>query len=277
MVRQLLSISLALLCLPLIGCSEEEKAADPPVLSQKGESCRVRSDCQSGLACVSQVCITGEFSISETANECAIIECSQASDCCPTLSSQCQYYQQDCQQGSQSACEYFDQMCKCNPQDWSCEQGACRAHMTCSQTKPCPGNWQCHWDSSTCFECMEDSNCFEGKVCWANQCVNKCNLDSDCPGFHRCQDSICVESGCQSDRECAAATKNALAVCVDQKCLEPCQTNLECGDPEHGFTFKACINGQCTYVGCETDKECQLYLGQTGDGQHTQIVCRPMQ
>ncbi|HEU4411480.1 MAG TPA: hypothetical protein VFS43_39915 [Polyangiaceae bacterium] len=43
--------------------------------------------------------------------------------------------------------------------------------------------------------------------------------------------------------------------------------------------YDACVEGRCTYVGCETDKECQLYLaGNLPDppfsGQRD-IVCVP--
>ena len=62
---------------------------------------------------------------------------------------------------------------------------------------------------------------------------------------------------------------------VPGTCVVPCQSDLECGNPEE-YTFYSCIQNQCIYVGCQTDKECQLYLGggaQPG-GKHQQIVCR---
>jgi hypothetical protein len=34
-----------------------------------------------------------------------------------------------------------------------------------------------------------------------------------------------------------------------------------------------CLKNECTYVGCQSDKECQIYLGTTGNGK-LQVVCR---
>jgi hypothetical protein len=113
-------------------------------------------------------------------------------------------------------------------------------------------------------------------VCAHNQCVPPCTTDSECPSFNRCSEGKCVDAGCSSDRECVAATKNVEAVCKDKKCVVPCQTDLECGNPQE-YRFYSCIRNQCIYVGCESDKECQLYLGQSfnpGTGQKHEIVCR---
>jgi len=83
-----------------------------------------------------------------------------------------------------------------------------------------------------------------------------------------------VESGCQTDRECIAATRNVEATCgKDGKCVVACQTDLECGNPKD-YSFYSCISGQCTYVGCASDKECELYMGSSGTGSQGRVVCR---
>jgi hypothetical protein len=256
----------------LTGCSEDEPA--PSKLSRKGESCRVRADCNEGLSCVQSVCITSEFSISPTAKECAIIECVAPEDCCPPMGPDCEAYLTECEAGEDYACGYYDQYCKCDASSYACEDNTCKANLNCQEGMYCPGYYVCDTAINKCVECISDGDCDSGtEVCRNGVCANKCNLDSDCPYFNRCNNGECVDSGCLTDRECKAAAGNALAVCVEGDCRVPCQTNLECGSPENNFNFQSCVDGQCVYVGCESDKECQLYLNQMGDGD-TQVVCR---
>ncbi|MBI5534400.1 MAG: hypothetical protein HY898_16875 [Deltaproteobacteria bacterium] len=260
----------------ILACSSDKGADAPaPLLSRKGESCEVRNDCDPGLACVNQICITSEFNVAPNANGCDIIECTQPQDCCPEMSSSCQQYEQSCKNGDNYACQQFDQYCKCDAGSWNCDNGKCMPNLSCAQNKPCPGYLFCDVGQGKCVECLGQSDCDTSKTCVANRCVNKCNLDSDCPLFNRCENQQCVDSGCKTDRECMAATKNASAFCVAGTCHQPCQSNIECGNPEKAFNFQACILGQCTYLGCESDKECELFLGEQGDGKHKQVVCRP--
>jgi hypothetical protein len=118
------------------GCSKDEESRR---VSQKGEARQVTNDCAGGLACVpvpggsgGGICVTGEFRISETARECAIVECQTANDCCNLSQSQ----QQQCPQllalctdaglGS-AACQRYDQYCKCNTDRVACESSPARA------------------------------------------------------------------------------------------------------------------------------------------------------
>jgi hypothetical protein len=104
--------------------------------------------------------------------------------------------------------------------------------------------------------------------------------DGDCPAFNRCNNGGCVESGCQTDRECVAYTRHVDATCGgDGKCIVPCQTDLECGNPAD-YSFYSCISGSCTYTGCSTDKDCELswYYTHGFDagvpGSHSHFSCR---
>jgi hypothetical protein len=103
--------------------------------------------------------------------------------------------------------------------------------------------------------------------------------DSDCPLFDRCTNGKCVDSGCQTNRECVAATHNVESTCgTDGKCIIPCATDLECGSPT-SYQFFSCINRQCTFVGCQSDKDCELYLGLDGgtSANKNHPVCRDKQ
>jgi hypothetical protein len=55
-------------------------------------------------------------------------------------------------------------------------------------------------------------------------------------------------------------------------CLVPCQSDLEC-DSATQFKFKACIQGYCKDVGCETDEECRIFL-KAQPGAMQDAVCQ---
>ena len=117
-----------------------------------------------------------------------------------------------------------------------------------------------------------------GLECLSGTCQAPCQTDGDCAGFNRCLAGKCIESGCQTDRECVAATRNVEATCgTDGKCIVPCQTDLECGNPK-SYSFFSCIQNQCLYTGCQSDKDCRLLLTGASDAgtlpakQH--VVCR---
>lgn len=257
-----------------VGCAKSDSTTRH---SARGEECSTTSDCNDGLSCVPRagagggVCVQGDFKVSPTAKECAVIQCSQATDCCPTPPASCASEQQSCNQGVTSACDYVNRYCKCDGSKWSCDNGSCKSQ--CSTTADCAVG-TCM--GGQCVQCTDDAQCTNGNVCNNNLCTPPCKSDTDCSSFNRCTDGKCVASGCETDRECIAATKNVTAVCKSNACLVPCQTDLECGNPQD-YHFYSCIKNQCIYVGCQTDKECQLYLGTTGTTQHGQIVCRDKQ
>src|SRR5205807_8596159 len=68
------------------GC---KSSSDDSRKSQKGEVCETTNDCASSLSCVPRagtaaggICVEGEFKVSPTAKECAVIQCQQSTDCC---------------------------------------------------------------------------------------------------------------------------------------------------------------------------------------------------
>jgi Cys-rich repeat protein len=259
------------------GCKSSDSTARQ---SSRGEECQTTADCAGNLACVPRpnnagggICVDGQFNVAPTNKECVVIECTQASDCvqpgaCPTS---CPTYQMECSQGIQSACTTYQQLCGgCSASHWACDNGTCKTQ--CTTAADCGiGNAQC--TNGQCVQCTDDSQCTNGNVCNNNICTPPCMSDTDCSSFNRCTNGKCTKAGCASDRECIAATKNVTAVCKSNTCVVPCQTDLECGNPE-SYNFYSCIKNQCIYVGCQTDKECQLYLGQQGGTHHGQIVCQ---
>lgn len=258
--------------------------------SRKGEACQTTNDCAAGLSCVPVastggggapgigVCVTGEFKVTQTAKECAIIQCQQAADCCPTPPSTCPQLAAQCGDAGPSnfACQQYNALCKCDALRYDCVDERCRTR--CNLDSDCGGTLKC--SGGRCVQCVDDSTCLTGETCINGACTPPCQGDGDCPAFNRCQAGKCVPGGCTTDRECIAATRNVESTCgTDGNCIIPCQTDLECGDPKN-YRFYSCINRQCIYVGCSSDKDCLLYAYGTVDASvpnpngKTHIVCR---
>jgi hypothetical protein len=77
-----------------------------------------------------------------------------------------------------------------------------------------------------------------------------------------------------TDRECVLATKNVEATCKSGKCSVPCQSDIECGSPTN-YRFFSCIDHECVYTGCDSDKDCEVALtGGSDASTGGRVVCR---
>lgn len=264
------------------GCSDDDLA--PSRVSRRGEACQVTSDCADGLSCLpipggaGGLCVTGVFRIEPTGKECAIVECAVDSDCCATSPTDCAQLLALCRADaglpSADACDSYERLCTCDRGLRACSFGKC--------ISKCSDDFECTSSASgrrcaggTCVGCAFEEDCPPGQPCLNGKCTPPCAADGDCTGFDRCVEGKCLPSGCLTDRECVASTRKVDARCgTNGRCIVPCQTDLECDNPT-AYSFFACIRNECTYVGCESDKDCRLLLA--GDGglvskQH--VVCR---
>lgn len=246
-------------------CGDDESKTEPIRGARKGEACQTTNDCAPGLACVpagsngASICVLGSFTVAQTAKECAITECTTAADCCGPPSPSCTTYAEQCADAGPSSafCQLFEANCVCSNRE--CENSRC--------VQKCDDNSQCTSSGricagGKCVRCASDDQCGSGGTlkCVNGECQGPCQGDGDCPGFQRCINQQCTDGACQTNRECIAFTRNVEATCgTDGRCVVPCTTDLECGNPRD-FRFYSCVNNQCLFLGCETDKDCRLIL-----------------
>jgi hypothetical protein len=293
---RLLVVPVALLAATVFAAAAGACSSDATTRrSGKGEACQVTNDCADGLVCqpvpggVGGLCVLGSFGVAPTAKECVVSECSTAAECCPPPPSNCDELRAACEalDGSADAapdagavCRSYDALCVCDVKTKACTNerclDLCGDDSDCARSGATPTS-KCA--AGVCVQCAVDADCASaGLACVNGTCQPPCLSDGDCPGFQRCVQTRCVASGCQSDRECVASTRNVSATCgTDGRCVVPCASDLECGSAL-SYTFFSCIDQRCTYTGCQSDKDCRLLLtGPTDAGAlppREHVYCR---
>jgi hypothetical protein len=220
--------------------------------------------------------VVDDFAPDETKKSCSAAQCNEAADCLGYDEDSCATYQEACDLSEFSyGCDYV--RLYCTEENWECNSGMCDYVGTCndwasSSFYACPngspapvtGEGVCDEDNDRCVQCTDLSPCGSGYECDDGVCILSCEEDRDCPFFYACDtgSNQCEEVGCKTDRECVAATHNALAVCdMDSgQCSTPCDSDAECANPL-AYNFQACVDGYCAPVGCETDEECRILSG----------------
>jgi hypothetical protein len=231
---------------------------------RQGESCLSSSDCASPLVCVSAKCAMGDFTVAPSGKECLVVQCDTAMDCCPKPNVLCQQWKMQCEAdrdaGAAACAQYNSPLnnCVCDVSTWKCDKYKCLARIPCDSEIDCSVSYTCY--NGECVNCVTDADCLTGQACSKNTCTTRCESSSQCPALHSCENSACVKTGCNDDRECIALEKDALAICQEGKCFKPCQRDIECSAPSP-YLFKACVEGYCKDVGCKTDEECKIRLG----------------
>lgn len=250
-------------------CTDEPPPAD--ALGKQGESCERRSDCEAGLTCIQNTCESDDFGLDQTDKVCVQVACAEASDCLTQYTpEQCDTLQANCTAETPDLASCDLHVLYCVEDNW-----VCNSVGSCAYTGPCSGQASancpfsvsgtvCDQDADQCVTCTGELGCGLNQECVDNECLTTCQTKEDCPFFYACDDGECVETGCQTDRECVAYTYNALATCDEDsgECTEPCQSDAEC-DAVIGYGFRACIDGSCQAVGCDTDEECRIRGGST--------------
>lgn len=119
----------------------------------------------------------------------------------------------------------------------------------CCMAATDPAEWYCLDDGGCCF----DSECGEGGICCAGDCLTgPCCEDDDCDGLETCcvlgELSFCldltVEDACCRADQCPPPSGECLvAVCTDFQCGET--GDPTCCDPQCGIGQRCCPAGYC--------------------------------
>lgn len=259
-----------------------------PDLGAAGESCRARSDCQSDLACIAQVCAaTGEAlgsatDVAATGDRGGVGEsCTARRDCAAGL----RCLDRICQAGAEGDDRLVPAMASSGPFGNLGE--SCSARNDCDEGLSCIQS-TCRSDSSgiartakSCdrVECDTGDDCCAGFVPNPDCPVFEANCAMDpvfCNTFNNlcvcardCRENLCVGAtpGCENDGEC---TSSQTPYCVEGGCRQ-CRDDSNCGgalkciaglceapcvrDEQCPFLF-ACQEGDCVEVGCRSKREC---------------------
>ncbi len=104
-------------------------------------------------------------------------------------------------------------------------------------------------------------------------CIRSCSQAADCTtgtpigdaDNYRCENRLCVYTGCNSTAECQQALQRQDVVCVAQPnttlraCLTACSAPADCSleIPAYDADNYQCHQGGCAYSGCNDTPECQ--------------------
>jgi hypothetical protein len=251
---------------------------------RRGIGCSVKNDCAAGLSCIQGVCQPSSFELTPTGKECLQIDCTEAADCCGNLPMEvpekCRARPSTCLQKLPGC---VDKACSRSAE--CAGGGVCVGHCAVSAGE-CRGNVDCLANKCIDGKCSLDfTMCQSDADCAANTCAGgNCTCDNpnysplspvcqdpDCAQtcFWACEDSRCViPTTCSSSDDCFGSKPQCVEgtcvecsissdcsfdkICVSGSCETSCQNDTQCG------LFEACQVGECTYVGCRSDRECTL-------------------
>lgn len=252
--------------------------------SGRGESCRAKNDCAPPLACVDATCQMVDLPLGHTTKSCHRVECAAQSDCCAGFvpHERCDVYKENCATDP-IFCNTYRSLCECRKE---CVDQLCVDEPPgCKSSAECTSEQTPHCVDGKCGQCDTDAACGRSDArCVQGMCIGACTADEQCPALQRCRDGVCKESGCESHRECAFLTKSPRALCTQQKCQVPCEVDRDCNreaerdddadESTSDLGFQVCRQGQCVFVGCESDVECRALLGIENERGNARAVCR---
>lgn len=248
--------------------------------SGRGESCRAKNDCAPPLACVNLICEAVDLPLAHTQKSCHRVECARREDCCAgfTPNEKCDVYKENCATDP-IFCNTYRALCECRK---DCVEELCVDEPPgCMSDGECTSRQTPYCVNSKCHECKADAQCGgPDSRCVEGSCIAACTADEQCPALHRCRDGVCVQTGCQSQRECAFLMKDPRALCISSKCQVPCEVDKDCKSGEdrreddEDVGFNVCRQGQCVFVGCANDAECRALLRIENEEGPARAVCR---
>ena len=159
-------------------------------------------------------------------------------------------------------------------------------------------NYKCENNKCTYLGCLSDAECDEvygavtaatGRVYRSNkngaygypECTPTCSNAADCNLYgdgstqyaydldnYKCENGMCVYTGCLSDAECETSTYSSDYKCIEQDysgrtlkiCTLTCKTAADCANSVYPEEFYECKNSQCVTKSCESDEWCAEYM-----------------
>ncbi len=296
-LKYCLALGLSSLGALFSGCGDDSQTQSvrPAVLGQRGESCLARNDCESGLACLNNVCSRNDFEITRSSKECVRVDCKKTADCCggrPTKApAKCADVTQVCNTPTLAGCTLgasCESAVDCG--GGSCSTGVCSqvalscttdagcedvcdtttGFCTISSAVACTVSTDCTYGVGTCGSricnsCANPDYDPSAEICSDPDCIDICTL--------RCQNELCVEdTSCEVNEDCADSP--AGPICDDGQCAE-CVEDDDCDEANEEECLSGrcekpcevneecplnntCKKGECVYTGCSSDLDCVL-------------------
>jgi len=265
-----------------VGCSKNAQKVVPETRGKRGESCLARNDCETGLACLGNICAKNEFNVDVTAKQCVRSECKEDSDCCGDRATEapakCKDRNAICDAATrtipgcvQTTCA-SDATCgggKCNPGVCTLA-GMTESGVMCATAADCKRDTcvasVCTVSGYACTVATQATDCLYysySPTCSTRLCnctnplympTDKICTDPDCEDICllRCEDSLCVQDrSCKTDNDCVTA--GLAKTCDGGRCVE-CTVDKDC-DVKNDET---CEKGVC-HKPCEQNEECGLF------------------
>ncbi len=285
-LRSVIALVSLLSVFSFAGCSKDAQKVAPETRGKRGESCLARNDCETGLACIGNICAKNEFNIAVSAKQCVRSECKADTDCCgdraTSAPAKCKNRNATCDAATRNVPGCIQTTCAT---DAACNGGTCggtcsgfgQAGIMCTAATDCKRDacvgGRCAVSFNTCTVATQAIDCiyYNTPPTCANRICNCTNplydpadpicTDPDCENICllRCEDSLCVQDkSCKTDTECLAV---GLTTCDGGRCVQ-CTVDKDC-DVKNNET---CEKGLC-HKPCTQNEECGLFeaCGKTGD------------
>ena len=138
-----------------------------------------------------------------------------------------------------------------NDCDGATDEGLINA---CGRCGPLPPE-SCNGLDDTCEGRIdEDARCPVGFLCFAGECVQRCDASGECSGVSTCQQVYPGADYCHPDA-CAGVTCPAGTQCdaAARRCVDPCD-EVACPG---GCDLGACVPATCRHLGCPPGQICR--------------------
>lgn len=151
----------------------------------------------------------------------------------------------------------------CPDQNELCDLPTNQCMNKCTADVDCPGSlgdaFKCDQQSGRCVHCLTKNDCEDNKTCVDGLCIEPgCNSNKDCnEGLQICDpaDSTCKD--CLVDLDCSGRGPATPRCGADQKCVAACRSDQDCASKTNGakaFFYCDVDSGSC--LGCTKDSHC---------------------